>query len=288
MNRIDNGIGAVTEIQYKPSTQHAVEAASRGTPWQSAAPFPVQTVSGIVQRDTISGGVTTRTIRYYDGFFDGRDREFRGFGRAEVIEEGGSDSPSTMTVSHFHQGRRGITPGTTAEERSALKGRLYRMEVFGPAADGTLTAPFRVEEDEYEVKELAVAINGRRVLFPKIRFANAFAHEGQAASLTDKTEIGYDDVGNVVLKDVTWDTGAGTQRLISHFRYTADTTRWILNLPVELVETDGAGTLLRQHHYFYDGAAFTGLALGQVTNGNLSRREELILTEAQAAAVYGA
>ena len=288
LNRIENGIGGITEIEYKPSTQQAVEAASRGTPWQSALPFPVQTVSGIVQRDAISGTVTTRTIRYYDGFFDGHEREFRGFGRAEVIEDGAADSPSTMTVSYFHQGRRGVTPGATREDRAALKGRLYRMEVFGPAGDGTLNVPFRREDDEYEVKQLAVGINGRRIIFPKIKSANVFSHQGQPASLADKTEVTYDDLGNIIRKDQTWDAGAGQQRVISHFRYSADTASWILNLPVELVETDGSGTLLRQHRYFYDGPAFTGLPLGEVTKGNLSRREELVLTEARAAAVYNA
>ena len=288
LNRIENGIGGITEIEYKPSTQHAVEAASRGTPWQSALPFPVQTVSGIVQRDTISGTVTSRTIRYYDGFFDGHEREFRGFGRAEVIEDGAADSPSTMTVSYFHQGRRGVTPGATREDRAALKGRLYRMEVFGPAGDGTLNVPFRREDDEYEVKQLAVGINGRRIIFPKIKSAHVFSHQGQPASLADKTEVTYDDLGNIILKDQTWDAGAGQQRVISHFRYSADTASWILNLPVELVETDGSGTLLRQHRYFYDGPAFTGLPLGEVTKGNLSRREELVLTEARASAVYNA
>jgi RHS repeat-associated protein len=288
LNRIDNGIGAITEIEYRPSTRHAVEAASRGTPWKSALPFPVQTVSAITQHDTVSGAVTTRTMRYYDGHFDGEEREFRGFGRVEVIEHGRADSPSTMTVSSFHQGRSGITPGASAEERAALKGRLYKMEVFGPAPDGSFTIPFRREDDDYGVKQLALATNGKRVLFPKIKSATVLSHEGEAAALSDKTEVTYDDLGNITRKEQTWDAGGAQQKLISRYRYTADTVRWILNLPVELVETDGAGTLLRQHRYFYDGAAFTGLALGQVVNGNLSRREELVLTDAQATAIYGA
>lgn len=288
MQRIDNGIGGITEIEYRPSTRHAVDAATRGTPWQSALPFPVQTVSSIIQRDTVSGAVTTRTMRYYDGHFDGQDREFRGFGRVEVIEEGGVDSPSTMTVSFFHQGRSGITPGASAEERAALKGRLYRMQVFGPALGGGLTVPFRREDDDYEVKQLAIATNGKRIFFPRIKSATVLSHEGQVAALTDKTEITYDDFGNITQKDQTWDAGGSQQRVISRYRYTADTARWILNLPVELVEGDGLGKLLRQHRYFYDGPAFTGLALGQVVNGNLSRREELVLTQAQATAIYGA
>src|SRR5207244_1420425 len=110
LQSIDNGLGGNIGIEYQPSTEQALAAAEQGQPWETTPPFAVQTVSRITQSDSVTGTVTSRQIRYYDGYFEGSEREFRGYGRAEVIEEGDASVPSTMTVSYFHQGRRGITP----------------------------------------------------------------------------------------------------------------------------------------------------------------------------------
>jgi RHS repeat-associated protein len=288
LQSIDNGLGGNIGIEYQPSTEQALAAAERGQPWETTPPFAVQTVSRITQSDSVTGTVTSRQIRYYDGYFEGSEREFRGYGRAEVIEEGGASVPSTMTVSYFHQGRRGITPGATPEFRGALKGRLYRLEVIGTDSSGEFALHYRKEEDAYTVRQLAAGLNGRLVLFPSLATADVSTFEGGATSLRDKISLVYNDLGNIVEKHEVWDSGGGKQELHTFFRYTEDTVRWMMNLPVELMQQDAAGNLLVFRRYFYDGAPFVGLPLGQVVTGKLSRREEMAITNAQAASVYGA
>ena len=156
LKSVDNGIGLVTEIEYQSSTQQAISAEKRGYPWKTRLPFPVQVVSRIIQRDLISGAETARRILYYDGFFNGVEREFCGFGRVEVVEEGDSETPSTLTVSWFYQGHPISTPGETVELRAALRSRLYRLEVYETDNDSNPTILFRTEEDIYEVLELQV------------------------------------------------------------------------------------------------------------------------------------
>ncbi len=288
LSSIDDGTGLVTEVEYRPSTEHAIEAAERGTPWQSSPPFPVQTVSRLTQRDALSGASLTRIFRYYDGYFDGHDREFRGFARAETLEEGDASAAPGLIVSHFYQGRRGETPGETQEERRALAGRLRRVEVLSPDGSALAAVPFRVEENRYHVRTLAVGINGVAVSFPHLAESIVTVSERTAQSLTDRTVLEWDDFGNPVEKREEWDAAPGTQHVVSRMRYTVDTDRWILGLPVEMERRDTAGALLSLERYYYDGPSFVGLPLGRVERGNLVRREAMVVTDAAVADVYGA
>lgn len=263
LSTIDDGTGLVTEVNYRPSTEHMVRAAADGDPWRTTLPFPVQTVSRLVQRDAVTGTTTTRSIRYHDGLFDGRRREFRGFGRVEVTEEG---PPSARTTSWFHQD-------------DVLAGRLARLEVTEPG-DGR---PFRVEENTYLVRDPEPGVR-----FAHLASSTVRVDERGHPPVTNTTTLEYNDLGNVVAKHELWDAGTSVRELHTTMRYTEDTARWILSLPVEKRQTAADGTVLALHRFHYDGAPFTGLPLGQVERGNLTRREDLVLTDALVTAAYGA
>lgn len=285
---VDSGIGLITEIEYKPSTEHLLEAQAEGRPWESTLPFPVQTVSRITQRDTVSGTTLTRGIRYFDGYFDGRERAFRGFGRVEVLEEGDAETPSTLTVSYFHQGRRRVTPGETDELRQALTGQLYRLAIFSPDGSAEASQPFRVEENTFQARLLETGINHRPAIFPHLVESVVNVYERDAVPLVDRTRLVYDDFGNVIQKHEYWDSDHETRELISDMAYTVDTGTWILNLPVELIRRDKSGRLLSLRRFYYDGDPFVGLPLGQVVKGNLRRREDMIITDDVVNTVFGA
>lgn len=282
LRSVEDGTGLVTEIEYRPSTAHSAEAAQEHRPWQSALPFPVHVVTRITERDPISGTVVTRAMRYFDGSFDGATREFRGFGRAEVLEQGDSGTPSTLTKSYFHQ-------GSGPADARALTGKLLRLEVFGP--DGTAAAdlPFRVEDNTYATQLIETGIGGARAVFPFLVETRVAVSERGGTAMASRSLLSYDGFGNPIRKEDEWDTAGGTQRLVTRMAYTGDESRWILNLPVELSREDGdSGVLLSLTRFYYDGAPFTGLPAGQVVTGNLTRREAMVLTDAVAAQVYGA
>jgi len=106
------------------------------TRWRSRLPFPVQVVARVEVIDEISAGKLTTEYRYHQGYWDGEEREFRGFGMVEQLDtetfdrynapglHGSQDfktvdamrfSPPTLTRTWFHQGQVQDGPGTWRE-----------------------------------------------------------------------------------------------------------------------------------------------------------------------------
>lgn len=84
MAGMDNHMGSVTRVEYAPSTRYYLEdQQSHATRWNTTLPFPVQVVAKVEAIDQISGGKLTTTYRYHHGYWDGGEREFRGFGRVD-------------------------------------------------------------------------------------------------------------------------------------------------------------------------------------------------------------
>ncbi|WP_239341091.1 SpvB/TcaC N-terminal domain-containing protein [Frankia sp. CiP3] len=101
---VDNHIGAVTRVAYQPSTAYATaDNAQPATRWRTPLPFVVPVVSRVESIDQISGGKLTTTYSYRHGYWDGAEREFRGFGCVEQTD--------TETFAEYH--RTGLHPGTS-------------------------------------------------------------------------------------------------------------------------------------------------------------------------------
>lgn len=78
-----NNLGAETEVTYAPSTKFYLEDKQAGKPWITKLPFPVHCVEKVTVRDTWRQTEFSSTYSYHHGYFDGIEREFRGFGRIE-------------------------------------------------------------------------------------------------------------------------------------------------------------------------------------------------------------
>jgi len=127
LNEMNNHMGAITRIQYAPSTQfYLADQARPETGWQTPLPFPVQVVAQVEVIDQLSQGKLTTLYRYHHGYWDGHEREFRGFGMVEQLDTetfepyhqaglhgaeapftpvaAGHFSPPTLTKTWFHQG----------------------------------------------------------------------------------------------------------------------------------------------------------------------------------------
>ncbi|MFF1566872.1 SpvB/TcaC N-terminal domain-containing protein [Streptomyces sp. NPDC058293] len=81
-----NNLGAETEIQYAPSTKFYLQDKLAGTPWVTKLPFPVHVVERVTVRDKWRGTSFSSTYSHHHGYFDGPEREFRGFGRVEQVD----------------------------------------------------------------------------------------------------------------------------------------------------------------------------------------------------------
>ncbi|WP_458190641.1 toxin TcdB middle/N-terminal domain-containing protein [Haladaptatus sp. NG-WS-4] len=84
LDEMDNHMGALTRVAYAPSTEFYLEdEATPETRWQTPLPSPVQVVDRVESIDLISGGKLTTEYRYHYGYWDGAEKEFRGFGLVE-------------------------------------------------------------------------------------------------------------------------------------------------------------------------------------------------------------
>ena len=78
-----NNLGAETRIDYAPSTKFYLLDKRDGKPWITRLPFPVHVVEKVTTYDYISRNRFVTRYAYHHGYFDGEEREFRGFGMVE-------------------------------------------------------------------------------------------------------------------------------------------------------------------------------------------------------------
>jgi insecticidal toxin complex protein TccC len=83
LERVNNNRGLDTQLTYRSSAQAWLDEKRDKPGTVSRLPFPVQVVSRHIQTDEITGNTLTRCYSYRHGFYDGREREFRGFGYLE-------------------------------------------------------------------------------------------------------------------------------------------------------------------------------------------------------------
>ncbi|MEI7769420.1 MAG: SpvB/TcaC N-terminal domain-containing protein, partial [Chloroflexales bacterium] len=81
-----NNLGAETRVQYAPSTKFYLQDRRDSTPWITKLPFPVHVVERVTLTDTWRKTSFSSTYSYHHGYFDGPEREFRGFGRVEHVD----------------------------------------------------------------------------------------------------------------------------------------------------------------------------------------------------------
>ena len=127
LTSVDNHRGATTRIEHVSSTEYYLaDLDEPKTRWKTPLPCPVQVVKRVETVDAISRGKLTTEYRYHHGYWDGREREFRGFGLVDRFDterfedfnapglhgtdidfervEGERFSPPTLTRTWFHLG----------------------------------------------------------------------------------------------------------------------------------------------------------------------------------------
>jgi RHS repeat-associated protein len=98
---VRNNLGAETVVRYAPSTKFYVADKLAGTPWLTRLPFPVQVVERVESYDYISRNRFVTSYAYHHGFYDGVEREFRGFG---CVDQWDTEEFATFTnASNFPQ-----------------------------------------------------------------------------------------------------------------------------------------------------------------------------------------
>lgn len=269
---IDNGLGKRVSVDYESSTAQMVRAVLEGEPWTSTLPFPMAVIKSVVVEDGLGLRQTTR-YTYRDGFYDGAEREFRGFSEARTVEEGDASIEGLVVAQRFDVGgiSEALKGRMLSEERSSAAGRVYQRAV-----------------NEWQTRALAIGTDGREVVFPELMANVTEFVEGTSPSRFTRTDYAYDDFGNAVEERKhgevahAGDDGStpfgGDEVFISR-AFAKNETAWILDRKSRESIYNSAGEKVSETISYYDGAVFEGLPFGQVDRGNLMREETWLRTE---------
>lgn len=117
LSSIENNLGAETRVRYASSTTFAMADRRAGRPWITRLPFPVHVVAEVETWDHIQKNRFCTRYAYHHGFYDGIEREFRGFGMVEQWDTAELDTfrgatngnpathvPPAHTKTWFHTG----------------------------------------------------------------------------------------------------------------------------------------------------------------------------------------
>ena len=90
-----NNLGAETRVEYASSSKFYLQDKYDGKQWITRLPFPVHVVERVETHDRISGNRFVTRYAYHHGYFDGEEREFRGFG---MVEQQDTEEFSALTA----------------------------------------------------------------------------------------------------------------------------------------------------------------------------------------------
>lgn len=177
LESVKNNLGGETRIAYAASTKFYLQDKEAGRPWLTRLAFPVHVIERVERYDHVAKSKLVTRFAYHHGFFDGYEREFRGFACVEQwdaesfsgekgkglfpelpydVDPADKDLnlPPVRTVTWFHTG------AWLDRERleAALAKEYYDKDPQAPLlADTTLPSGLSVREE----REAARALRGQ-------------------------------------------------------------------------------------------------------------------------------
>ena len=295
LTRIENGIGAVTDVAYQSSVREQAEDGMGS--WPYPLPHPMTVVTAVDEYDLLTNVHEITEMSYAFGFYDGVEAQFRGFEEVEVLRVGDESQAEALTIETYDIGRMDVY----------RNGLLTQREVF---QDGESLLYDETEWGECEV----YGIPDSGLLFD-VRYICRLSHvqelrEGGDMSDDVRTEMryAYNDFGQVVLQEslgVTSIGGMGCEACErdpevqgapcgamcigdEQYESTAYThpddniDEWLV-LPYRTrtygradVDGEPLGEVYSESITYYDGEPFEGLDAGLVTAGLVTRTTERI------------
>ncbi|KAK6330099.1 hypothetical protein TWF718_003527 [Orbilia javanica] len=93
LSTVTNNVGSETRVHYASSTKFYLDDRQAGRPWVTRLAFPVHCVERVESFDWVSYNRFETRYAYHHGYFDGYEREFRGFA---MVEQWDTQDFSTM------------------------------------------------------------------------------------------------------------------------------------------------------------------------------------------------
>lgn len=189
LTRVSNGLGKVTEIEYTTSTAEMLAAKQANSPWTSTMPIVATLVKRVAEYTELTiGGAAPEPLvteyTYRDPRFEGRQREFRGFRRAEARKFGDANSPTSISTTEFLLGEcqdetssNGLDDCSLPERwrdnpREALKGLPTLTEVRDDEGNYLSTT-----HTGYSLRRLYRGLDGRDVRWAFSDETNSYLYD---------------------------------------------------------------------------------------------------------------
>ena len=312
LTKIENGIGRVTDIAYEPSVQQRAKSAEEGRPWTNPLPHPMVVVSQTDEYDLLTDVHDVINFRYQDGFYDGIERQFRGYSEVIQLRPGDESQVSGRTVTRYDVGR--TAPHLNGKPLFAMR------ESDGRVIDET-TYTYGDEAQcpvaEVPTNPRLIDLQRKPIGFPCEVAKETIIKEGATPDqwITKQTRMRYEDgYGNVTVlaqEGVVAVGGSGCapceraegvfgapcgnqclgdERYVQRTYVSVDNTggRWLLN-KISREQRFGVAQNAAGHFaediYHYDGDAFVGLPEGQLTQGKMTRRMSRVNDDQQISAL---
>lgn len=274
LRTVDNGLGRTIQITYKSSIEDYIADWDAKQPWAVNLPFPVQVVNRVTVQDANSGDDYLIDYHYRDGYYDGVQKEFRGFVRSQETKVGDATAATTITNLVYDVGM----------DDEARKGMLLERTILaaGGHCAGDYVGCFQRTVNQLTTRVVVDNTQtqvGRPIAYAYISQTDAFIHEQQAAPVQLRQTFAQDNYGNqtehfnygqVCGDEVT----CGADEVLKYTEYIYDQERYLFNRPQRIYQTDAIGNFVAESKLYYDGEPLVGLPLGQLTRGDLVREEK--------------
>jgi YD repeat-containing protein len=268
LNHASTTLGRSLDITYRSSTDYMSLAAGTTNQWTVVAPFPVPVISQIVEGDGL-GNFYTNQFSYRNGYYDGLEREFRGFEQAVKTELGSDAQGAPTLVTRFQ-----FDTGSTNE---SLKGKPLRVE-----ADTASGQVFYRQTNFWLPRPLALTVAPGETRSVTFAFQNDKLTEvvelgAEANAVTLEEAFDYDNYGNQIFQAnygrvENGNRAAWNDERLFYRRFSAEfpsgTNLWILDRLVEQDTTDINSNVFARVQVFYDDQLYSGNNFGAVTLGN--------------------
>jgi len=148
LNEMNNNMGASYQLSYRSSAQEWLDEKQETPDQVPALPFAMHVLVQTLTVDEVTGNTLSQYCRYRQGVYDGKVREFRGFGYLEVEDTGSASAPAgnnvllaspLRTKTWYHCGRE--------QDESALYGTLWSGDTDAVTLNPTRLTCFENDND---------------------------------------------------------------------------------------------------------------------------------------------
>lgn len=144
----NNNMGCSASVVYRSSAQEWLDEKHRLLTLKRLPvchlPFPVAVVNKQQQLDEITGNCLTQTFAWREGFYDSREREFRGFG---LLQQTDSESAGSDEGEGFSEPMRVFTWFHTGQSMDRPREAYFHEDAQAVALGNTLFSRHHPEDD---------------------------------------------------------------------------------------------------------------------------------------------